>query len=140
MCIKANLFILDFEFEVASEIGFAQESNHVTKGVDAKVSIPVLRSFSNRGRVEVGWATREHSAVAGRDFVDSSGIVVFEDGQNEAVLNVFLLEPPTKGNSELSFIVELGHVDGEATVGRYETIVYIKNPPLETGEGGSPQH
>ena len=130
-------FFAEYEYGMPSEIGFAHENNYVTRGVDAEVAVPVLRSFSDRGRMEIGWATREHSAEAGKDFVDGNGLLVFEEGQTEATIHIPLLHPSTRGARELSFIVELGNVDGDASVGRYETNVHIRPPSSEAGEGGS---
>ena len=127
--------MLEFAQDIASEIGFAQESSHVTSGVNQKVVVPVLRTFSNWGRVAVGWATREHSAEAGKDFMDSSGMVEFKDGQSEAYIEIPLLDSRGSGGRDVSFIVELGEVEGDASVGRYETIIFIERPSSDSRKG-----
>ena len=107
-----------------SEISFPHDFFQVLAGIDKEANIPLVRSFSDVGRVAVEWFTREHSAEAGRDFVESNGWVVFDDGQKEATLSIPLLHPDRNKNG-VSFIVELGQVEGNTFVGKYEAVVEI---------------
>ncbi|MDM8522052.1 Calx-beta domain-containing protein [Desulfococcaceae bacterium HSG8] len=48
---------------------------------DGEIEITVVRRFSTTGKITVDYATSDDTAIAGEDYTDASGTLVFEDGE-----------------------------------------------------------
>ena len=136
--MRQTLFVsilsLEMRKDMPSEVEFPVEKIRVVRGVDTVAVIPIVRLFTDKGRAAVAWSTREHTAESGRDFVDSEGLAVFEDGQTEAFVRIPLLNP-TETVQDATFIVELGATEGDTSVGRYEIVVAISHTDDDVTSG-----
>lgn len=112
------------EKEVLCEVGFPQDHFRFPRNLQM-LQIPLVRSFSSFGKASVFWSTREDSAEAGKDFVASSGVGEFADGQSEIDLKIPLVPSSRAKKESVSFIVELGEIHGNASEGIYETVVHL---------------
>lgn len=70
-------------------IGFEQETITVPEDVEDKlVSFPVVRKQGCLGRITCSYRTEDNVAIAGKDYDEASGTLVFEDGALNAMVEV----------------------------------------------------
>lgn len=104
----------------------------------------VVRSDRTYGQVSVAYATSNGPAVAGEDYVASTGRLVFASGQTVAAIPIVLRDDDRDEPAE-SFSVHLSNPMGEAVLGAaaQTTITVLDDdgrasfPFLETFEAGS---
>ena len=120
-------FLTGLKSDKVCEIGFLKNHLHFSRDLKI-VQVPLVRSYNNVGKVKVSWSTREDSAEVGKDFVDSSGIEEFRDGQSQTLLDIPLLPSRSGVKESVCFIVELGRIQGDAAMGIYETVVHLNSP------------
>ena len=98
---------------------------HLKVFFDKIFQLPVKRTNGCDGRVEVEWYTVEMSAKQGEDYVEESGVVTFENGENEKYIKIQIVQTPDKEPDE-TFKVVLGKLSDGAQLGHTkETIVTI---------------
>lgn len=101
------------------------EPSFIVKESQGFAELPVKRSNGCDGKVEVEWYTVEMSAKRGQDFVEDQGIVCFENGEQEKMVRIQIVQSPDKEPDE-TFRVVLGAVSEGAQLGHTkETIVTI---------------
>jgi len=84
---KVKIVIIDDDD--AGVISFPEDSITICpKAVDDVVAFAVERHNGSSGELTVNYTTEQESAVAGRDFVPTSGVLTFEDKQREAMIKV----------------------------------------------------
>ncbi len=76
----------------------------------------VIRTDRTYGEVSVDYATADGTAVAGEDYVATTGALVFASGQTAATLSVGLLDDAVAEPGE-SFVISLSSPGGEAVLG-----------------------
>merc|ERR1740138_2000794 len=70
---------------------FEFPSHAVLEGA-GKVEVAVIRTGSLMERVTVGYATREGSASAGKDFQHREGHLVFEPGETKHIITIPIID------------------------------------------------
>lgn len=106
-------------------IGFADELFLVSASSPVVITA-VERILSQHGPVSVEWNTRENTAIAGEDYVESDGTVEFADGERIQHIEIpILTRQNVSEHDRKDFIVELGNCEGPAVVGQYEATVAI---------------
>lgn len=107
------------------ELGFSSELYEFSVTNKTEVAIPIERTYGQTGPVNVEWFTRENTAIAGRDFIESSGVAEFTHGQAMHYIHIPVTNQIIKQGVERTFIVELGQANNEATIGRYEATISL---------------
>jgi len=79
-------------------------------------SIALIRRYGRSGDVSVRWRTQTGTATPGADYVESTGTVIFVDGQVESVCEVPLLDDTLMEGPE-TLQLFLYEPDGGATLG-----------------------
>ncbi|MEL6740612.1 MAG: Calx-beta domain-containing protein [Planctomycetota bacterium] len=108
--------------------------DHIQPGVDV-IRVPVVRRSGALGAVTVDFYTRDNTAVAGEHYVERSGTITFDDGEQKKYVEVDLIE---KGDftADRNFTVELGTAGGGAELGtKYEIEVRL-NAALDPSSPG----
>lgn len=106
-------------------VGFTDEMFQVTS-TSPLVIATVERILSQSGPVSVEWNTRENTAIAGEDYVESDGTVEFCDGQRIQQIEIPIISRTNiSEHDKKDFIIELGNCEGPAVVGQYEATVAI---------------
>lgn len=82
---------------------------------DGAVEVLVRRTGGSDGRVTVDFTTQSASAVAGEDFVASSGTLVFADGQTSRTIRI-PIRSDSRAESDERFSVTIDNVTGGATL------------------------
>src|SRR5262249_40583374 len=101
---RSVLFITDNDLN--GSLQFNKSSYSVSEGT-ATVTITVTRIGGTYGAVDVAFATSDNTATAGSDYVATSGILSFAQGQTSktfkvSILNDTIAEPPESLNLTLS--------------------------------------
>ncbi len=80
------------------------------------VTLTLTRTNGSQGTVTVDYATSDYTAVAGVNYVASSGTVTFLDGQLTATITISVLDDMVV-NGDNGFFVTLSNPTGGATLG-----------------------
>ena len=119
----AGITILEDEVPQAGELRFRQARYTVNEVVGQAV-ITVERVGGSQGRVSVEYSTSEYAARAGEDFVPTSGVLIFEDGETEQRFTVTVLNDALfEGDEELR--LALSNPTGGATLGTPSQAVLV---------------
>ncbi|XP_071965307.1 adhesion G-protein coupled receptor V1-like isoform X2 [Antedon mediterranea] len=96
-------------------------------GTSSILSLPVLRSAGSFGIVSVSWLAFSASATTA-DYSPVSGNITFAEGQQEAVIDISLIDDNIYETDE-SFTVQLNSPSGGAVLGSdtFATIKILKN-------------
>ena len=87
--------------------------------------LPIKRTNGCDGKVEVEWHTVEQTAKVGSDFLETSGVVTFENGESEKTVRIAIVQTDEKEPDE-TFRAVLGAVSEGAQLGHTkETVVTI---------------
>jgi hypothetical protein len=105
--------------EIPGVLQFAASTVSVTEASGLAV-LTVNRTGGSNGRVEVGYATSNVSALAGRDYEAASGTLVFEDGEIRKTIEIPILTSKSAESAE-SFKVLLTAPTTGATLGSIKT-------------------
>lgn len=71
---------------------FAEEQMNVTEGIDNRViTVTVNRKEGSSGQISCRYKTEDGTALAGRDYLASSGTLTFQPGQMSAELQLTIL-------------------------------------------------
>ena len=103
---------------------------------DGTVTIPLRRLDGLAGTVAVTYATHDGTAVAGKDYVASSGQLTFAEGQAHAAVTVALISGVT-GTAPRSFTLELSQPTGGASLGPHSQVLVTIVPAVPSA-GGNP--
>ena len=93
--------------------GAAQYAEQENNGV---ASIAVTRRYGNDGEMSVRWRTQAGTATPGADYIQSTGTVVFADGEAEGVFEIPLLDDALMEGPE-TIQLFLFNPEGGATLG-----------------------
>lgn len=85
------------------------------------IELQVLRTDGGQGQVSVTYATRNGAALAGDDYVQQTGELLFVDGQLSAGLTI-LLEDNAAIEGPENFFVDLSSPVGGATLGATDSV------------------
>eukprot|EP01025_Chloroclados_australasicus_P031387 TRINITY_DN3174_c0_g1_i10.p1 TRINITY_DN3174_c0_g1~~TRINITY_DN3174_c0_g1_i10.p1 ORF type:complete len:940 (-),score=89.50 TRINITY_DN3174_c0_g1_i10:3302-5845(-) len=85
----ASVVIMDVDY--VGFIGFDDKEYSVMENGEY-VELKVVRDYGSSGRVSVEYNTMDGSAISGRDYVESRGELVFEDGQAEAYIRIEVID------------------------------------------------
>lgn len=97
------------------ELAFAS-SQYTEAESGGLASLAVIRRHGFDGEVSVYWSTQAGTATPGADYLESTGTVIFADGQTEAVFEVPLLDDAQMEGPETVQLVLHDPADG-ATIG-----------------------
>jgi uncharacterized delta-60 repeat protein len=107
------------------------------------VTLNVLRIGGSDGTITIHYSTADRTAVAGGDYVATSGVLSFADGQTSQSITIPLLEDGGLGGSE-SFAVNLVSEPGDAALVPGDGIATvtidaprIRTAPVSSTEGAS---
>ncbi|XP_046747323.1 sodium/calcium exchanger 3 [Diprion similis] len=100
----ATVMILDDDH--SGIFGFPERDVEVVESV-GQYSLRVVRYSGARGRVIIPYHTEEGTAKPGKQYVDLSGTVTFEDNQTEKFITLTIIEEDSYEKDAL-FYVELG--------------------------------
>jgi len=71
---------------------FEEDTMKVTESLENKtIPITVRRSKGSNGKVSCKYTTEDHTATGGRDYMSTSGVVQFENGQTSSSIDVTVL-------------------------------------------------
>ncbi|HSJ19764.1 MAG TPA: choice-of-anchor O protein [Nocardioidaceae bacterium] len=122
------------------ELKLASETYTVTEGDD--VVIDVQRVDGSNGVVEVAYATKDGTAVAGTHYAAASGRVAFGHGERAAKTITIPTFDDGVRSPTVSFTVELSDVSGGAMLGSTTTAVVrlldASDPTAPVSEATSP--
>jgi hypothetical protein len=79
------------------------------------VQVEIARKDASRGKVQVDYATSDGTALAGADYMATSGTVTFNDGETSKTISVPIL-PDNKIEGDETFFVNLSNPTGGAMV------------------------
>jgi len=124
----ATLLILDDDVGGAVQLSLALFSATECAALPCNATVTVSRTGGTAGGASVDFGTADGTAVAGTDYVATTGTVIFNAGQASQTFTIpLLVEPgvqPTK-----SFTVVISNPGGGATLGaRTTTEVRITDP------------
>jgi len=95
-------------------IGFPEETINVPEDVvDRLVSVDVVRKQGCLGRITCSYTTEDNSAIAGRDYDEASGTLVFDDGALSKKIQVNIRANARYENTE-DFRIVLENITGGA--------------------------
>jgi CSLREA domain-containing protein len=86
---QVNVHIIDDEG--AGTIQFSAATYSVSEDAGS-ITIDVTRTGSDSGEVSVNYATFDASAVAGSDYISTSGTLIFPNGQSSASFSVSIID------------------------------------------------
>lgn len=118
----------------AGELSLAATQYSVNE-TDAFATIEFVRTGS-RGAVTLDYTTVDGEAIAGEDYVATSGVLVFEDGQTVATVQVPILND-SDSEGRHAFNVAADRVTGGATLGqpRTTTVTIFDDDAPNVGDG-----
>ena len=103
----------------------------------ASVSVNIARTGGSEGEVRVSWKTASGTAVAGEDFTQSSGQVVFDDGETSQIISV-PMKNDSSGESAETFTITLSNPTGGGALGTsVVTVRILDNDGGATGASSS---
>lgn len=106
---------------------FAKPTVVVTEST-GKVELEVVRTGGSDGRVEIKWETSDMTAMAGRDYMEGSGMLVFEHGETIKTIDITIIDDNEFEKDEHFRIELLEVLTPGAKLGRNKrTIVTIVN-------------
>lgn len=115
---------------------FAQAAYTVSESVP-QVTVSVTRSGSAAGQATVDFATGNGQAIAGSDFVNTSGVLTWADGESGAkTINISIMNDSGQENQE-SFSVNLSNPQGAAIGNPGTTTVSINDDDVVAAGGNS---
>lgn len=93
--------------------------------------IPVMLSKPSTDHVSVNWETQDNTAIAGIDYLQSSGVISFNPGQTAASISVELIDRDTT-NERSFFVVLEDPINAVISDGTAEchVVPILKNGPL----------
>ncbi len=102
------------------------------------VDIEVIRTSGSLGALTLDYTTLDGTAIAGEDYVASSGTVVFDDGQTLATIRITILDDSDDEGTH-TFNIAADRVTGGAFLGQPRTttisIFDDESPGLGNGNG-----
>lgn len=110
---NAVLNIIDNDFNNGN-LTFAAPQFSASEG-NGTVTVTLLRTNGTTGVVSVDYTTQNGTALAGQDYVGSSGRVTFGDGQSVATFTISLLDDVTIEGNE-NFQIVLSNPTGGAVI------------------------
>lgn len=139
-----EITIIDSEAS-PSLLGFDEASATVAE--DSAYQATVIRTASATGVVSVDYATMDDTAVAGDDYLPTSGTLTFANGETEKTITVQILPDSDEQlgtEADESFIVALSNPQGESSLGSIEQMTILipgdgSDASVDTsgGSGGS---
>ena len=128
---SAFVTIIDDDLTNPGALGFAQVVfSAVENGTNAIVT--VVRTNGSTGVVGVSYATQDGSALNGRDYLGTSGFLVFTDGMTNQTFTVPLLDNTVQDGSRFFRVVLFGFANG-AGAGRTSAVVRIADDESAAG-------
>lgn len=107
------------DFMSPGQLQFAQ-AQYMADETGGVFNVTVERVLGDAGVVTVNYATEDDSAIAGQDYLATSGQLVFEDGQLTATFEVEILDDVELESTE-SFVVLLSTPTAGAVLGAQDT-------------------
>ncbi len=113
----------------AGVIGFEVATDTANEN-DGSFSINVLRTGGSTGEASVGYTTDDGvgietgSAIAGEDYVTTSGILIFSDGETQKVITVELTNDDVFEPDEI-FTIQLSNLTGDSALGSAVSTITI---------------
>jgi hypothetical protein len=118
----------------AGQLGFSTTGFDIGEGT-SNASINVTRTGGSEGTVRVSYTTEDGSAVAGSDYVATSGQLTFEDGETSKTISVTITNDQI-GEAADTFTVSLSDPTGGASLGA-NTEVEVRILDNDGGSGAS---
>ncbi|XP_077973499.1 uncharacterized protein LOC120348632 isoform X2 [Styela clava] len=115
--------------------GFSNEETSCCALYDDTISVIVERTGDASGDAQIIYSTRDNTAIAGRHYTQTEGILLFDDGETSKAVTIPILSD-MKYEDPLSFTVELGYCSaGEDAVDLYETKVNLEPTSVDVTKG-----
>lgn len=102
---------------------------------DGSAVVGITRTNGSAGVITVDFSVQPGTAIAGNDYTDTTGSVVFADGQTSANIVVPIVDDEVPEGSE-SFSVAIDHVTGGATLSQPRTAIVTIQDDLPTPTTG----
>jgi uncharacterized repeat protein (TIGR01451 family) len=97
------------------------------------ITLTVYRTTGDQGAVTVDYSTSDYTAVAGVNYVASSGTISFADGQTSATITIPVLNDGIVDGPNDGFFVTLSNATGGAVLGTPTVIgVVVTNTDFDT--------
>ncbi len=119
-----------FEIPLLSPIAFSSDAYPVDQGDDS-VEITVELLFPGDRTVNVNYATKDGTAIAGNDYTPASGLLTFAPGESTKSFAVTLLEN-TVDTLDQTFTVFLSNPQGAELLSPSECGIQIKRAVFNT--------
>ncbi|XP_046597282.1 sodium/calcium exchanger 2 isoform X3 [Neodiprion virginianus] len=123
----ATVMILDDDH--SGVFGFPERDVEIVESV-GQYSLRVVRYSGARGRVTIPYHTEEGTAKPGKQYVDLTGAITFEDNQTEKFITLTIIEEDSYEKDAL-FYVELGEPQLQGVTADAEMAVIAKHKPPE---------
>ncbi|XP_046428182.1 sodium/calcium exchanger 1 isoform X2 [Neodiprion fabricii] len=123
----ATVMILDDDH--SGIFGFPERDVEIVESV-GQYSLRVVRYSGARGRVTIPYHTEEGTAKPGKQYVDLTGAITFEDNQTEKFITLTIIEEDSYEKDAL-FYVELGEPQLQGVTADAEMAVIAKHKPPE---------
>jgi len=111
-------------------IQFSQNNYEVTEN-SRELTFTVKRSGGNTGKVGVNYFTNDGTAIAERDFEPITGILTWEDGENDDEIVTVTIRDDDEVEESETFTISLSDITGGATLGTAITLVTINSDDKE---------
>ncbi|MBR1496408.1 MAG: S-layer homology domain-containing protein [Oscillospiraceae bacterium] len=135
-CAALTLSVTDNEAPEAFTVGFT-EARYEADKAEGSAFFTIKRTGGNQTMVTIDYATEDGTAVAGEDYIETSGTAAFYAGIDEAVIEVPLIDNGVASGEARSFRVTLSGLKGDGaglcTLGITEAEVALTN----SGTGGA---
>ncbi len=123
---QAVLTIQDDDVSTAGEIRFSSSTYTVTESAGT-ATITVTRVSGSTGAVSVDFNTSDGTAIAGSDYIATSGTLNFADGETTKTITIVILLDSVSESDEALNVV-LSNVTGGATLGSpNQAVLTIEN-------------
>ncbi|MBI1934226.1 S-layer homology domain-containing protein [Candidatus Peregrinibacteria bacterium] len=114
---SSQLAIVDDEVESfgMGSLKFQKSTERVNE-TTGEVSLTILRIGGSKGSVSINYATKNGLAIAGSDYTDTSGTIIFLEGEAEKIIRIPITKDANALEEDENFSVSLSNGTGGASV------------------------